>query len=167
MDHSVYVHPDRRGQAVGCALMDNLIQQATAASIWTIQTGIFPQNSTSLALHRACGFRFVGRRERLGQLNGPALGRLQPGEPGPESVEGAGDDEVQRLTDIGPWGGRSCSPDASIGRSSRPPTCAHARYAAAIGFTDQRRVNWLDNPNTRRWPWHELGQGHLSSFSKS
>jgi phosphinothricin acetyltransferase len=70
IEHSVYVHPDRRGQGVGRVLMDNLIQEATAAGIWTIQTGIFPENIASLALHQVCGFRVVGRRERIGQLNG-------------------------------------------------------------------------------------------------
>jgi L-amino acid N-acyltransferase YncA len=38
--------------------------------VWTIQTGIFPENTVSVALHQACGFRLVGTRERLGQLNG-------------------------------------------------------------------------------------------------
>jgi phosphinothricin acetyltransferase len=70
VEHSVYVHPDRRGQGVGRSLMDTLIQEATAAGIWTIQTGIFPENTASLALHQASGFRVVGRRERIGQLNG-------------------------------------------------------------------------------------------------
>jgi phosphinothricin acetyltransferase len=44
IEHSVYVHPDRREQGVGRVLMDNLIQEATAAGVWTIQTGIFPEN---------------------------------------------------------------------------------------------------------------------------
>jgi phosphinothricin acetyltransferase len=47
-----------------------LIAGAEAAGIWTIQTGIFPENAASLALHGRCGFRVVGRRERIGQLDG-------------------------------------------------------------------------------------------------
>jgi phosphinothricin acetyltransferase len=70
IEHSVYVHPDRHGQGIGRSLLDALIQGATDGGIWTIQTGTFPENTPSLALHQACGFRVVGRRERLGQLNG-------------------------------------------------------------------------------------------------
>jgi phosphinothricin acetyltransferase len=50
--------------------LDALIVDAEAAGIWTIQTGIFPENSASLGLHERCGFRIVGRRERIGRLNG-------------------------------------------------------------------------------------------------
>ncbi len=69
-EHSVYVHPTRRGQGIGRALLDALIARAEAAGIWTIQTGIFPENTASVELHRRCGFRVVGRREKIGKLNG-------------------------------------------------------------------------------------------------
>jgi L-amino acid N-acyltransferase YncA len=70
VEHSVYVHPDHHGNGIGRLLVDTLIEAADAVGIWTIQTGIFPENLASVALHQACGFRIVGRRERLGQLNG-------------------------------------------------------------------------------------------------
>ena len=69
-ENSVYVHPDHRGQGIGRALLTALIDSAETAGIWTIQTGIFPENTASIALHEACGFRVVGRRERIGQLDG-------------------------------------------------------------------------------------------------
>ena len=69
-ENSVYVHPEHRGRAVGRLLLEALIDSAEAAGIWTIQTGIFPENIASVALHERCGFRVVGRRERIGQLNG-------------------------------------------------------------------------------------------------
>ena len=47
-----------------------LISSTEAAGIWTVQSGIFPENQASAALHAAAGFRIVGRRERLGKLNG-------------------------------------------------------------------------------------------------
>lgn len=56
----------RRG-GVGRALLNALITSTDAAGIWTIQSGIFPENIASLALHRACGFRVVGVRERIGR----------------------------------------------------------------------------------------------------
>lgn len=70
IENSVYVHPDHQGQGIGRLLLTTLIETAEAAGIWTIQTGIFPENTASVALHHACGFRTVGRRERLGQLDG-------------------------------------------------------------------------------------------------
>ena len=69
-ENSVYVAAAVRGQGVGRALLDALIRGAEAAGIWTIQTGIFPENEASLRLHEAVGFRVVGRRERLGKLQG-------------------------------------------------------------------------------------------------
>ena len=69
-EHSVYVHPAHRGRGVGRALLEALIASADAAGIWTVQTGIFPENTASVELHQRCGFRIVGRRERIGQLNG-------------------------------------------------------------------------------------------------
>jgi L-amino acid N-acyltransferase YncA/protein-tyrosine-phosphatase len=70
VEHSVYVHPSARGRGVGRALLDALVASTEAAGIWTIQSGIFAENSASAALHRAAGFREVGRRERLGRHNG-------------------------------------------------------------------------------------------------
>jgi L-amino acid N-acyltransferase YncA len=70
VENSIYVDPGRQGQGVGKRLLEALIVAAEKAGHWTIQTGIFPENSASLALHAACGFRVVGRRERLGQLAG-------------------------------------------------------------------------------------------------
>jgi len=70
IENSVYVHPDQQGHGIGRLLLATLIEAAQGAGIWTIQTGIFPENTASVALHHACGFRTVGQRERLGQLNG-------------------------------------------------------------------------------------------------
>jgi L-amino acid N-acyltransferase YncA len=70
VEHSVYVHPAARGVGVGGALLRALIESTEAAGIWTIQSGIFPENTASLALHRRAGFREVGRRERLGRHHG-------------------------------------------------------------------------------------------------
>ena len=69
-DLSVYVDPAAQGRGVGRALLEHLIADAEAAGIWTLQAGVFPENPASLALHRRCGFRLVGRRERIGQLDG-------------------------------------------------------------------------------------------------
>jgi L-amino acid N-acyltransferase YncA len=70
VEHSVYVAPDARGRGLGVALLRGLIASTEAAGIWTIQSGVFPENAASLALHQRCGFRAVGTRERLGQHNG-------------------------------------------------------------------------------------------------
>jgi phosphinothricin acetyltransferase len=70
VEHSVYVHPEARGRGVGRQLLTALITSTEAAGIWTIQSGIFPENTASVALHHAAGFRTVGIRERLGQHHG-------------------------------------------------------------------------------------------------
>jgi len=70
VEDSVYVHPDHQGQGIGRLLLGALIQASETAGIWTIQCGIFPENTASLALHQTCGFRIIGRRERLVKLNG-------------------------------------------------------------------------------------------------
>jgi L-amino acid N-acyltransferase YncA len=67
---SVYVAENARGEHVGSSLLETVIADADAAGIWTIQTGIFPENVASVRLHLRCGFRVVGTRERLGQLQG-------------------------------------------------------------------------------------------------
>jgi len=70
VEHSVYVDPGHGGRGVGRALLEALIASTEAAGIWTIQSGVFPENTASLALHRRCGFRDIGVRERVGQHNG-------------------------------------------------------------------------------------------------
>jgi L-amino acid N-acyltransferase YncA len=70
VEHSVYVDSGARGQGIGRALLDALIASTEAAGVWTIQSGVFPENGASIALHLRAGFREVGRRERLGRHNG-------------------------------------------------------------------------------------------------
>lgn len=70
VEHSVYVHPAARGRGLGRLLLDALIASTEAAGIWTIQSGIFPENVPSLALHVATGFRVIGTRERVGRHHG-------------------------------------------------------------------------------------------------
>jgi L-amino acid N-acyltransferase YncA len=67
---SVYVAAAARGQGIGNALLAALVAESERAGLWTLQAGIFPENVASLALHKACGFREVGRRERIGQMHG-------------------------------------------------------------------------------------------------
>jgi L-amino acid N-acyltransferase YncA len=69
-EDSVYVAPDAQGRGVGRALLQAVVGSAERGGIWTVQTGIFPENQASVRLHEACGFRVVGVRERLGRLNG-------------------------------------------------------------------------------------------------
>jgi L-amino acid N-acyltransferase YncA len=69
-EESVYVADAARGRGVGRALLEELIRRSEEAGIWTIQTGVFPENEVSLRLHERVGFRVVGVRERLGQRNG-------------------------------------------------------------------------------------------------
>ncbi len=73
---SIYVATAARGRGVGGALMRGLVARADAAGVWTLQAGIFPENTASLALHARHAFREVGRRERLGKMtHGPRAGQ--------------------------------------------------------------------------------------------
>src|SRR5205807_10293280 len=69
-EDSVYVAPSRKGQGVGRALLEELVARSEAEGLWTLQTSIFPENRASLALHLRCGFRVVGVRDRIAQLDG-------------------------------------------------------------------------------------------------
>ncbi|SFC31524.1 phosphinothricin acetyltransferase [Nocardioides terrae] len=76
VEHSVYVDPSVAGRGIGRALLDGLIASTEAEGIWTIQSGIFPENAASLGLHLSAGFRVVGTRVRLGQMvTGPLAGQ--------------------------------------------------------------------------------------------
>lgn len=70
VEHSVYVSESARHKGVGKALMAALLASADAGDIWTIQTSVFPENAASVALHEGLGFRVVGRRERIAELDG-------------------------------------------------------------------------------------------------
>jgi L-amino acid N-acyltransferase YncA len=67
---SIYVAAPARGQGIGLALLSALVEASERANIWTLQAGIFPENAASLELFRKAGFRVLGRRERLGQMDG-------------------------------------------------------------------------------------------------
>jgi phosphinothricin acetyltransferase len=67
---SIYVAEARRGRGLGSILLQELVVRSEARGIWTLQASIFPENEASISLHLACGFRQVGIRERLGQLDG-------------------------------------------------------------------------------------------------
>jgi phosphinothricin acetyltransferase len=67
---SVYVAEEARGQGIGTRLLRALVQVSEREGFWTLQAGIFPENEASIHVHEKCGFRTVGRRERLGQMHG-------------------------------------------------------------------------------------------------
>jgi len=67
---SVYVAASARGVGVGKKLLQALIQESEKCGIWTLQAGIFPENIASIAIHKTCGFREVGFREKIGKMHG-------------------------------------------------------------------------------------------------
>ncbi|MBO4269965.1 arsenite methyltransferase [Microbispora triticiradicis] len=70
IEHSIYVHPGYGSRGLGRALLNAFVTASEDAGIWTIQSGVFPENTASLALHRAAGFRVLGTRERIGRHHG-------------------------------------------------------------------------------------------------
>ena len=69
-EESIYLDPAARGRGIGRALLEALIDASERAGVWTLQASVLPENPASLALHRACGFREVGIRERIGWHQG-------------------------------------------------------------------------------------------------
>jgi L-amino acid N-acyltransferase YncA len=66
---SVYVDPAYGGKGIGTELMKRLIEESELSNIWTLQAGIFPENTASIKLHQKMGFRIIGAREKVGKMN--------------------------------------------------------------------------------------------------
>ncbi len=66
----IYVHEDHRGKGIGKELLSYLINKSEELGMWTLTAGIFPENIPSIELHKKLGFREVGYRERIGEMNG-------------------------------------------------------------------------------------------------
>lgn len=64
---SVYISATSRGLGVGKLLMEQLILESEAEGVWTLQSGIFPENEASIQLHKKVGFRYIGKREKIGK----------------------------------------------------------------------------------------------------
>jgi phosphinothricin acetyltransferase len=94
MDVAVYVGPNARRQGLGKSVLTALIATSEREGVWTLQAGIFADNAAGAALYGSCGFRMVGRRERIAQVDGgwadvllferrsPAVGTGTPHPPG-------------------------------------------------------------------------------------
>jgi L-amino acid N-acyltransferase YncA len=67
---SAYVGEEARGEGLGRALLGQVIESSERGGIWTLETGVFPENGPSLALLQRFGFRVVGTRERIGRIHG-------------------------------------------------------------------------------------------------
>jgi L-amino acid N-acyltransferase YncA len=67
---SVYVSGPSRQNGIGRALLAAVIEESERLGFWTLQGATFAENVASLRLQESCGFRVVGRRERIGSLNG-------------------------------------------------------------------------------------------------
>jgi phosphinothricin acetyltransferase len=67
---SVYVAEQARGAGLGRVLLDELVRRSEQDGYWTLNAGVFPENEASIRLHKACGFREIGFRERIGELHG-------------------------------------------------------------------------------------------------
>jgi phosphinothricin acetyltransferase len=76
VEHSIYIAAAARGQGIGSQLLAELIRVTEAQGLWMIQSNIFPENRASVRLHERAGFRVVGRRERIAQMEiGPWAGQ--------------------------------------------------------------------------------------------
>jgi phosphinothricin acetyltransferase len=67
---SVYVAAAARGKGIGKKILQALITESEKNNFWTLQAGIFPENTGSVKIHEDCGFRIIGKREKIGHMNG-------------------------------------------------------------------------------------------------
>ena len=67
---SVYISDQFRGKKIGTVLLQKLINESERAGVWTLQAGIFPENIASIKIHEANGFHLIGKREKIGQMDG-------------------------------------------------------------------------------------------------
>lgn len=65
---SIYISNNHKGKGIGKALMQKLIEESERNGIWTLQSGMFPENEATVALHQSSGFRMIGYREKIGKL---------------------------------------------------------------------------------------------------
>lgn len=65
---SVYVAANARGKNIGSLLLQAVINESEQNDIWTLQSGIFPENHASIAMHEKNGFRIIGYREKIGKM---------------------------------------------------------------------------------------------------
>ncbi|MBB4807139.1 phosphinothricin acetyltransferase [Chryseobacterium defluvii] len=65
---SIYISNDHKGKGIGRTLMSKLVEESEANGIWTLQSGMFPENEATVALHKSAGFRVIGYREKIGKL---------------------------------------------------------------------------------------------------
>lgn len=69
-EDAIYIAPEYQGEKNGIVLLDHLISESEKNGFWTLYAAIFPQNKVSIALHKSCGFRIIGLRERIAQREG-------------------------------------------------------------------------------------------------
>lgn len=66
---SVYVSFNAQGKGIGRKLLSKLVEESEENNFWTLQAGIFPENTASLKIHEQCGFRIIGIRQKIGKMN--------------------------------------------------------------------------------------------------
>ncbi len=140
VEHSVYVHAGARGKGAGRRLLDALIASTEADGIWTIQSGIFPENMASSALHQAAGFRVVGIRERIGRHHG--RWRDPSSDVSPPRAEGC------RLRGSSAW--RKTDPAMASSHPPSPPRSGTVRHRRRPPWVAGRLVGRGTGPARRR-----------------
>lgn len=66
---SIYIGENYRGLGIGQSLLLNLIRLSEENNFWTLQSGIIRENAASIELHKKCGFREIGIREKVAKMD--------------------------------------------------------------------------------------------------
>lgn len=69
-EDTIYVTSNHQGKGIGKILLNHLVAESEKEGFWTLQSGIFSENIASIELHKNCGFRILGIREKIGERDG-------------------------------------------------------------------------------------------------
>ena len=142
VEHSVYVHPDARGRGVGRMLLDGLLRSTAQAGVWTVQSGVFPENVASLALHAAAGVPDGGHPPAAGAHELRADGR-------PVARRGAGGAPPAGLTLLSALAGWWPAPASTGGQPIRwLPTSSHRPASTAAPTVTSPNTSTHSAPGT-------------------
>ncbi|MGN7863802.1 GNAT family N-acetyltransferase [Chryseobacterium sp.] len=67
---SIYFDNEYQGKGLGSILLKKIILDSEDHGFWTLQTNLFSENEMAIKSHQKNGFRMVGIRKKIGNLNG-------------------------------------------------------------------------------------------------
>lgn len=70
---SIYIHDEYQGKGIGSVLLRHLVEVSEQEGYWSLQSVIIKENESSLTLHEKCGFRVIGFREKVAEMESSGI----------------------------------------------------------------------------------------------